>query len=66
MYFLRFMKHTTAVVVCVEKGTDIHADSEYALRGSARNGHHEIVKFLIKKALIFLTQKKLLRNVYLK
>lgn len=33
----------------LEKGANIHARSDYALKWSSYNGHIEIVKFLIEK-----------------
>jgi hypothetical protein len=33
----------------VEEGADIHADSDYALRLAAVNGHLDIVKFLVEQ-----------------
>ncbi|MNV73869.1 Ankyrin repeat protein [compost metagenome] len=33
----------------VEKGTDIHAEDEGALRWAAYNGHIDVVEFLLEK-----------------
>ena len=37
-----------AIVTClVEQGADIHADTDFAIRWSARNGHSEVIRYLI-------------------
>ena len=39
----------------IEKDANIHADNDYALRYSAKNGHLDVVKFLVeKKELMFM------------
>jgi len=41
----------------VKRGIDIHINAEYALCLTSRNGHLDVVKFLIDKVLIFIFLK---------
>lgn len=35
----------------VEQGADIHANGDYALRWAAKNGHLDVVKYLVKQGV---------------
>ena len=39
--------HLDVVKYLIEKGANINAENDYALKCSAENGHLEVVKYLI-------------------
>ena len=43
------LRHLDVVKYLVEKGADIHAANDYALRYASFNGHLDVVKYLVEK-----------------
>ena len=42
------------VILALKNGADIHTDNDYALRWASKNGHLEVVKYLVEMELIFM------------
>jgi ankyrin repeat protein len=58
--------HIDVVKFLVEKGSDIHAGHDYALKWSSQYGYIEVVKFLINADLEYFCKDKLARNIVIK